>query len=48
VIFGSDRFLFELAYSQPCWVSFVQEQPWGTEEMKEKLFSGNLLRLMSL
>jgi predicted TIM-barrel fold metal-dependent hydrolase len=47
VFFGTDWPLFELAYSQPYWVEFVKTQPWGSEEMKERLFSGNFLRMFT-
>ncbi|MGD1060538.1 MAG: amidohydrolase family protein [Methanomassiliicoccales archaeon] len=44
VFFGTDWPLFELAYSQPSFVDLVKSGDWGTEEMKERLFSGNFLR----
>jgi len=47
VFFGTDWPLFELAYSQPYWIEFVRTQPWGSEETKERLFSGNFLRMLS-
>jgi len=46
VFFGTDWPLFELAYSQPYWIEFVQKSPWGSEDMKERLFSGNFDRMM--
>ncbi|MDD1771157.1 MAG: amidohydrolase [Methanomassiliicoccales archaeon] len=44
VFFGTDWPLFELAYSQPSFVDLVKKGTWGTDEMKERLFSGNFLR----
>ena len=46
VFFGTDWPLFELAYSQPYFVELIQKGTWGSEEMKERLFSGNFLRMM--
>ena len=46
VFFGSDWPLFDLAYCQANWVEFVQGTRWGTDEAKERLLSGNFLRMM--
>jgi predicted TIM-barrel fold metal-dependent hydrolase len=46
VFFGSDWPLFDLAYCQSNWVEFVKERKWGTDESKERLLSGNFLRMM--
>ena len=46
VLFGSDWPLFGLAYCQSNWVEFVQERKWGTDEAKERLLSGNFLKMM--
>jgi predicted TIM-barrel fold metal-dependent hydrolase len=46
VLFGSDWPLFDLAYCQSNWVEFVQERKWGTDEAKERLLSGNFLKMM--
>jgi hypothetical protein len=46
VFFGTDWPLFELAYSQPFFVEMIRKGEWGSEEMKERLFSGNFLRAL--
>jgi predicted TIM-barrel fold metal-dependent hydrolase len=46
VVFGSDWPLFDLAYCQSNWVEFVQERKWGTDEAKERLLSGNFLKMI--
>ena len=46
VFFGSDWPLFDLAYCQANWVEFVKGTKWGTDEAKERLLSGNFLRMM--
>jgi uncharacterized protein len=46
IFFGTDWPLFELAYSQPYFIDLIRTQPWGSEEMKERLFSGNFQRMM--
>jgi predicted TIM-barrel fold metal-dependent hydrolase len=48
IFFGTDWPLFELAYSQPYFIELVRTQPWGSEEMKERLFSGNFQRMMRM
>ncbi|MDD1747620.1 MAG: amidohydrolase family protein [Methanomassiliicoccales archaeon] len=46
IFFGTDWPLFELAYSQPYFIDLISTQPWGSEEMKERLFSVNFQRMM--
>lgn len=46
VFFGTDWPLFELAYSQPYFIELLRKVPWGSEEMKERLFSLNFLNMM--
>lgn len=48
IFFGTDWPLFELAYSQPYFIELIRTQPWGSEEMKERLFHGNFQRMMSI
>ncbi len=48
IFFGTDWPLFELAYSQPYFIELVRTQPWGSEEMKERLFSGNFQHMMRM
>lgn len=48
VIFGSDWPLFDLSYPYDYWCSFVKEQPFCSEERREKLMGGTMQKLLGL
>lgn len=47
VVFGSDWPLFDLSYPYSNWVRFVSEEDWGSEEAKERLLGGTMMRILS-
>ena len=48
VIFGSDWPLFDLSYPYEHWSNFVKEQPFCSEEQREKLMGGTMQKLLGL
>ncbi|HUT27099.1 MAG TPA: amidohydrolase family protein [Methanomassiliicoccales archaeon] len=48
VIFGSDWPLFDLSYPYESWCCFAKEQPFCSEDRREKLLGGTMQKLLGL
>jgi len=48
LIFGTDWPLFDLSYSHANWVRYVMEENWANPDFKEKVFEGNVRRLLGI
>jgi len=48
VIFGSDWPLFDLSYPYEHWCDFAREQPFCSDERREKLLGGTMQKLLKL
>jgi len=48
VFFGSDWPVFELSYTTKQWVEFVKGRDWASEVVKEKIFNGNIRRVLEI
>jgi predicted TIM-barrel fold metal-dependent hydrolase len=48
VIFGSDWPLFDMSYPYEGWCCFVKEQPFCSEEQRDKLLGGSMQKLLGI